>query len=289
MHEHDFQPSTDMLKKMLDATDKVTYTFDRSRRVIYANKRAREVLGINDLQVPIGAGESNHFDQHKYYDIDGNLLPYPKGSAVERALEGHETHDLMIEHRDIKAHKHKWIQISCIPIKDVEGNFEYGIMCYEDVSVRKSREDKLKFLMESAKILSVTSEFEKRLEEKAKLTIPTLADWCAIDIVNSDGTMTRKVLVHRDPKKIEWMKDFERKYPRKRGDESTAEKVIRTGTAEFTALITDEMIEALPDLTDEMRADIKSLQLSSRMVFPIGTPGKVFGALSVAYAESGRM
>ena len=39
-------------------------------------------------------------------------------------------------------------------------------------------------MLESAKILSTKVDFRTWLLEKAKLTVPSLADWCAIDVLN---------------------------------------------------------------------------------------------------------
>src|SRR5437016_5176496 len=148
MSDRDQHPSPEMLRRMLDEMDTVAYTFDRDRRVIYSNKAARAMLRLSKPGAPIGAAEEHHFEGNKYFDEGGNQLDYPRGSAVEKAFEGEETHNLLLEHRNVKEHKHQWIEISCIPIKKENGEFDYGILWYRDVSRRKSRQDKLKFLQE---------------------------------------------------------------------------------------------------------------------------------------------
>ena len=68
----------------------------------------------------------------------------------------------------------------------------------DDASRLNSREDKLRFMLESAKILSMEVDFRTWLLEKAKLTVPSLADWCAIDILNEYGSLERIAVIHQD-------------------------------------------------------------------------------------------
>lgn len=291
---HNRIPITEeLLKRMLDASPVASFAFDGDRRVIFANRFARDQMKMIE-GMEIGAAEARHFEDHRYYDEEGDLLAYPKESAVERALRGEETHDLVIEHRNIRDRKHQWLRINCVPFFDKDGAFSYGVISYQDISARKAREERFNFLLNTIKILSVTADFEERLKEKARLAVPSLADWCAIDIANDDGTTTRKALIHRDPKRLEWIKEVEKKYPRDPRVESGPERVIRTGTAEFmphlSPALIDELLDKLPiEVSDEMRADVHSLQLTSTITLPImGKGNKVYGVMSLAYAESGR-
>ena len=281
--------SADMLRKMLDAIDIAAFTFGRDRKILFANAAARAALRLEENNPSIGAGAEMHFTDNQYFDEAGNQLPYPEDSPLERAFRGVETRDLMIAHRNVAEHRFTWLNISCLPVMDEKNEFSYGILWYRNVTLRKSRYDKLRFLMESAKILSIATEFQDRLQEKSKLAVPSLADWCAIDILDSAGKLSRATIVHRDPAKIAWVQEFEKKYVTDLGIESAAERVVRTGVAEFVPSITDEAIDATPDMSDEQRQEVKTLGLSSIMLLPIGTSGNVLGVLTLAYAESGRM
>ena len=58
------------------------------------------------------------------------------------------------------------------------------------LSIRSS-EDKLRFMLGSAKILSTKVDFRTWLLEKAKLTVPLLADRCAIDVLVEHNGLER--------------------------------------------------------------------------------------------------
>jgi signal transduction histidine kinase/CheY-like chemotaxis protein len=278
-----------MLKRIFDSVDVAIVMFDRDRRVIYCNKTAAMLPGFVPVGSFIDKGRSDTFSSNEYYDVDGNLLAYPRMSVIERVFQGRETHDLLLEYRNKKDHIQCWISFSAIPVMDASGKFEYGILWYRDVSERKSRDDKLKFLLESTKILSITMDFKQRLEEKARLTVPLLADWCSVDIVQNDNSIKRMALIHRDPKKVEQFQEYEKKYPLLPGVESIPERVIRTGRSEFIPLVTEEIIMGAQTFTEEQRRAVLGLGLTSVMTVPIGSGGKVLGAITLAYAESGRI
>jgi signal transduction histidine kinase/CheY-like chemotaxis protein len=278
-----------MLQRIFDSVDVAIIMFDRNRRVIYCNKTAALLPGFVPVGSFIDRGRSDNFESNEYYDVDGNLLAYPRMSVIERVFQGRETHDLLLEYRNKKEHKQCWISFSAIPVMDTNGKFEYGILWYRDVSERKSRDDKLKFLLESTKILSITMDFKQRLEEKARLTVPLLADWCSVDIVQNDNSIKRVALIHRDPQKIEQFKEYEKKYPLLPGVESIPERVIRTGKSEFIPFVTEEIIMGAHTFSEEQRKAVLGLGLTSAMTVPIGSGGKVLGAITLAYAESGRI
>jgi signal transduction histidine kinase/CheY-like chemotaxis protein len=277
-----------MLRHILDSVDAAITAFDHDRKVIYSNKTAALLPGFVAVGSLIDTGKDNRFEGSEYYDVDGNLLASPRVSVVDRVFQGRETHDLLFEYRNKKDHKQCWISVSAIPVMDAGGKFDYGILWYRDVSARKSRDDKLKFLLESTKILSITMDFKQRLEEKARLTVPLLADWCSVDIVQNDNSIKRLVLIHRDQKKVEQFKEYEKKYPLLPGVESIPERVIRTGESEFTPVVTEEIIMGAHEFSEEQRRAVLGLGLTSFMTVPIGSGGKVFGAITLAYAESGR-
>ncbi len=278
------------LLEILNTLDFVIFTFNEKREIIFSNSTAKLQLKLSEDGIPIGAAEEDHFEFNEYYDEQGNkLVNYPNGSAIDMALQGKETHNQLLEHRNKKDHIHKWVSVDCVPVLNEEGNFKYGIIWYRDVSTRKSREDKLQFLIDSTGILSIHMDFEKRLYEKAKLTIPNLADWCSVEILQEDGTTKRIALIHRDPSKIKFLEEYERKYPIKPGTESSIQKVIRTNEAQFVPIVTSEMIMGAIDLTEEQKEDVLKLELSSMMSVPISVKGKVLGVLTLGYAESGRV
>src|SRR3990167_3999396 len=157
-----------------------------------------------------------------------------------------------------------------------------------DVSSIKSREYKLRFMLESAKILSMKADFRTWLLEKARLTVPSLADWCAIDVLIEHNGLERIAVIHRDQKMTDYLFEFEKRFPTTEKNSSDLYKAIRAGEAQFVPVVTDETIRQGARSPEHLQA-MQRLGLKSLMIIPITALGNTLGALSLGYAGSGRV
>ncbi|HEY5383470.1 MAG TPA: GAF domain-containing sensor histidine kinase, partial [Candidatus Paceibacterota bacterium] len=152
----------------------------------------------------------------------------------------------------------------------------------------KKEEDKLRFMLESAKILSMEVDFRTWLLQKAKLAVPSLADWCAIDILNEQGGLERIAVIHKDPKMTEYLFEFEKRFPTAEKNSADLYATIRTGEAQLVPVVTDETIRQGARSPEHLEA-MQRLGLKSLMIIPICAHSKTLGALTLGYAESGRV
>ena len=73
-------------------------------------------------------------------------------------------------------------------------------------------ENHVRFLAEASEILAGSLDYETELERVARLVVPALADWCAVDLLAEDGRLHRLTVVHRDPAKAETALELQRRY-----------------------------------------------------------------------------
>src|SRR5262245_31109697 len=66
---------------------------------------------------------------------------------------------------------------------------------------RSSRGER--FLNEAARLLGESLDYPRTLASVAELAVPTLADWCIVDVVGSGGRLRRVALAYADPSKGE--------------------------------------------------------------------------------------
>ena len=55
----------------------------------------------------------------------------------------------------------------------------------------------LGFLAQASGLLAASLDYERTLSQVARLAVPDVADWCAIDVVQPDGTTRQVTSVHR--------------------------------------------------------------------------------------------
>ncbi len=148
-------------------------------------------------------------------------------------------------------------------------------------------ERRVTFLAEASRLLASSLDYELTLEHVAKLAVPTLADWCAVDIASESSSPRRLAIAHADPAKLELVRDLERRYPPDPDAPRGPVKVIETGEPELVPEIPDELLVAATRDAEHL-ALVRRLGLRSYMCVPMAAHGRTLGAITLAAAESGR-
>src|SRR5205814_10296882 len=89
--------------------------------------------------------------------------------------------------------------------------------------------------------------YEATLKRIARLAVPTIADWCVVDLIQN-GALQRVSVSHADPDKEKLAYELEERYPQDPNASTGIPHVLRTGRPELIAEITDaEMAAAATD------------------------------------------
>src|ERR671937_827980 len=105
----------------------------------------------------------------------------------------------------------------------------------------------LAFLAEASAVLARSLDYERTLAEVAQLAVPEFADWCAVDVVQDDGSLRQITSGHPAPRREELLMELRRRYRRDKGASEGAMHVIATGESELVT-----------DVRDSPRVDIES-------------------------------
>jgi PAS domain S-box-containing protein len=182
---------------------------------------------------------------------------------------------------------YRWHEAHVVPLHSEDGRAESFVGTAVDIDDQRRANHQQRFLAEAGKVLGTSLETTRTLNDVARLVVPELADWCAIDLLNEAGIFERLAVAHVDPTKVALARDLWRRRPPRPEDPSGLYAVARTRQAEFFEDIPDEMLVAsIPD--PELLALYRSLGLRSSMCVPLIARDRVLGALSLVTAESGR-
>ncbi|MCE9548540.1 MAG: PAS domain S-box protein, partial [Planctomycetia bacterium] len=156
-----------------------------------------------------------------------------------------------------------------------------------DITQRKRTEATLRFLADASKLLSSIVDYRATLQRVVRLAVPDFADWCAMDMLNADGSLERIAIAHRDAEKLRQIEDHFQRHPVPADSPFGAPRVARTGVSEMSTHITDDMLRSVaadePSLTF-----LRDLGLRSYLCVPLVTQAKVLGVLTFVLSESGR-
>ena len=68
------------------------------------------------------------------------------------------------------------------------------------------------YLAEASEMLASSLDYQATLKSLAHLAVPRLADWCAIDMLEEDGSINQLALTHEDPDKVAWAQELRRRF-----------------------------------------------------------------------------
>ena len=153
------------------------------------------------------------------------------------------------------------------------------------------------FVAAAGQLLAASLDDERTLAEVTHLAVHGVviegeelagpADWCAIDLLEEDGSIRLLAVEHRDPKKVELARDLRRRIPPSVEDPTGVGAVIRTGQPEVTTEASDALIAAAVE-DPHVRQVLLDLRLTSAIVVPLISRSRVLGALSLVASGSGR-
>ena len=150
-----------------------------------------------------------------------------------------------------------------------------------DIEDRKLAEERQAFLADAGWVLGSSLDYEQTLADVARLAVPRVADWCAVDIF-VDGKLQRLALEHADGLKLALARELEAPM--------LAAVTVATRTTE-PVLVTEIDERALASFRfDENQLEIaRALAPRSYVTVPLTARGEVFGSVTLVTAESGRV
>jgi two-component system, cell cycle sensor histidine kinase and response regulator CckA len=141
------------------------------------------------------------------------------------------------------------------------------------------------FLSEVSEVLASSLDFRATLSAAARLAVPRLADWCAVDVIDADGRLRRLAIAHTDPAKVDAVWAMSHRY--REQDEDPVPQVIRTARTQLIPEIPDELLRRFARDADHLEG-LRAFGLRSLLIVPLTARGRTLGAITFVMAESGR-
>jgi PAS domain S-box-containing protein len=278
-------PTREQLHGMLASLSEAVTVTDRARRMRYANQAAADLLGCATpeelMALPLGTiaaqWDSTHEDGRPMVAEDVPSYKIVNGQPAEPLLT-------RIVHRETG--EQRWRLVKGAPLRGPSGEL-LAVSVIEDVTEAKETELRQRFLAQAGVTLASSLDYEETLQRVAQLVVPGLADWCAVDVVDSGERLQQVAIAHVDPDKIAFAREFRSRYPPDPDDDTGIYGVLRSGRPELYPEIPDELLEQ--SITDsEQLESIRALGMRSVMLIPMAVGGRTIGVLTMVSAESRR-
>ena len=141
------------------------------------------------------------------------------------------------------------------------------------------------FLAEASRVLASSLDYRNTLTTVAQLAVPTLADWCIVDVVeNNSAAFSNPVIAASDPQKEALVRKLRQRYPISVDADYGQPKVLRTGKPELVTNILESSLQRKA-WNDEY---LNLLQVKSYMVVPLQVRQHKLGTIVFASTQLGR-
>jgi signal transduction histidine kinase len=143
---------------------------------------------------------------------------------------------------------------------------------------------RLRILADAAAIVAASADYESALHHLAELVVPTIADWCAIDVVETDG-MRRVAVAHPNRSaRVQGTATEVHRLPRLANRRLA--QAMATGKPQLVE-ISDELLGAFARDNQHL-VQLRRLDLLSGVILPLVARGQALGAVTLARTANDR-
>jgi PAS domain S-box-containing protein len=146
--------------------------------------------------------------------------------------------------------------------------------------------ERMTFLAEASRVLASSLDYYRTLKRLARLCVPALADWCAIDMLGPNGEIERIAVAHEDREKVSWARELQERYPPDPDSPHGVAEVLRSGEPQFWPEFPREVLDEAIGDDHELRRIVDELGLHSSISVPLIARKRTLGALSLIAAET---
>ncbi len=270
---------------LVNLAEAITLT-DEHDRIVFANQAAADLLELRSPEELMRTPPLEIMGRFLLFDEQGHELSHEHMPRT-RLFAGEAPEPLLVQSITRATGQERWLIVRPSSITDPEtGKLAYAVNVYEDVTEVKRAEIAESFMSEASRVLASSMDFTATLRQIARLAVPRLADWCAVDVIGEDGELERVAIHHSDPARLE-IADRLARHRATSADTDGVPDVIRSGQPLLYTDITTERLTAYARDTDHLEL-LRELGVSAVLIVPLAAPTRTVGTITLATAESHR-
>ncbi len=270
--------SEERYRLVLEGSNDGIWDWDIVTQEIYCNDRLYDIIGLSPSDRKITS------------ELFFERLHPEDQARVKQAVDAHlqDLVELDLEFRLLHTSgEYRYCIARGKAQRDAQGNPLRMSGVVSDITQRKRAEESLRFLAEASTLLSASLDYQTTLENLAKLAVPRLADWCAIDVVRPDLTYSRLAVAHVNPEKEKLVWELQRRYPPQGDEDYGYPKVLRTGESYACFDVSDEFLATVARAPGHLSL-FRQLNHKSYICVPLQVGDKTLGSISFVWSESRR-
>lgn len=143
---------------------------------------------------------------------------------------------------------------------------------------------RLQFLADASKLFSSSLLNKKNMQQVMNILIPEFADWCTIDTLKTDGTLTSHTFYHKDTKKQRLGQELCKMYPLFSHSNTGIYAALQSKAPQLYQHLPDRFVQNISH-NEKHFLMLKELGLESVIIVPMLLHNEVYGAISIVRDE----
>jgi PAS domain S-box-containing protein len=271
---------------LVSLAEAITLT-DAEDRIVFANQAAAELLGVGAPHELTGVKQRELMVRFRAFDETGRELG-PEHMPRARMFAGAEPEPLLLRTILRETGEERWLIARPGAVTDpVSGELTFSVNVYEDITDVKRVQLAESFMAEASRVLASSLDYSATLQQIARLAVPALADWCAVDVLAEDGRLERVAVHHSDPAKLARAQALKRSQLPSLEDPVGVAEVVRSGKAKLFTNVQPEQLAAHAHDSVDLEL-LQSLGVRAVIMVPLAAPTKTLGTLTLITSDSHR-
>jgi PAS domain S-box-containing protein len=271
---------------LANVAEAITLTDDRGLTV-FANQAAADLLGAATPEELTGAPPGAVMERFLVSDEQGRELGL-ESMPGRRLFAGEDPEPLLVRNIVRATGEERWLIVRSSPVRDPQSaRISYVVNVFENITEVKRAQLAESFMAEASRVLASSLDYAETLQRIARLAVPQIADWCAVDVLSERGEIERVAVHHGDPSRMSLAEQLDRGYPPALDEPLGVPDVIRTGEARLYPDIDPEALAAYAR-DDGHLALLQAIGARAVLIVPLAAPARTLGAITLVSAESMR-
>jgi PAS domain S-box-containing protein len=271
---------------LVNLAEAVTLT-DETGHMVFANQAAADLLGARSPLELTSAAPGSVMPRFIVQDEHGRQLGL-EDMPSRRVFAGEQPEPLLVRNIVRATGEERWLIARSSAIVDPDnGRTRYAVNVFENITQVKRMQLAEGFMAEASTVLASSMDYAETLQRIARLAVPQIADWCAVDVLDERGEIERVAVHHGDPRKLELAERIEHGYHPQPQDLLGVPEVIRSGRARLYADIDPDALAAYARDSAHLEL-LQAIEARAVIIVPLAAPSRTLGAITLISSESGR-
>jgi PAS domain S-box-containing protein len=260
---------------------------DEHGRTVFANQAAVELLGVDSPQELTSAEPGATMSRFLVLDEQGRELEL-ECMPGRRLFRGERPDPLLVRNIVRATGEERWLIVRSSPVLDGESErVRFAVNVFENITEVKRAQLAESFMAEVSRVLASSMDYAETLQRVARLAVPQIADWCAVDLLNERGEIERVAVHHSDPRRLALAERLDRAYHPMLHEPSGLPEVIRTGRPLIATEIPEDALAAYARNAEHLEM-LLEVGATAVIIVPIAGATGPIGAITLVSSESTR-